>query len=149
MSDNWLQFVPSDPTFEPSADAAEAARTLLASFVPRADEVKAEFKPRVEFFHPGANWCGVRCPACGADVEVWWNEAMSAAFENAFSDLTVSTPCCKATTSLNKLSYVWPAAFGKFVLEAMNPGVKDLTPNQERQLAQRLGSDLRKVWVHL
>ena len=149
MSDNWLQFVPSNPAFEPSADAANAARTLLMSFAPKAEEVKAEFKPAVHFFHPGENWSGVKCPACGADAEEWWNEAMSAASDNAFADLSVTMPCCEANTSLNDLNYVWPAGFARFVLEAMNPNIQDLTPVQERQLVERVGSGLRKIWVHI
>jgi len=149
MSDNWLQFIPSKPEFQPSSDAAEAARSLLAEFVPEADGVKVEFKPSTEFFHPGGNWSGVKCPSCGADLEEWWGEAMSAASTTAFVDLSVTTPCCGIATSLNDLNYVWPAAFGRFVLEAMNPNIEDLTPIQEQQLAKRIGSSLRKVWVHI
>jgi hypothetical protein len=35
MSDNWLQFVPRDPTYRPSREAAEATRLLLSSFLHR------------------------------------------------------------------------------------------------------------------
>lgn len=69
MSDNWLQLIPHDPEFQPSIVSAEAARRLLASFVPDADEINATFKPTKEFFHPGGNWSGVRCPVCNADIE--------------------------------------------------------------------------------
>jgi hypothetical protein len=149
MSDNWLQFIPTDPEFQPSTDSAETARRLLASFVPEADEVNAEFKPYLEFFHPGGNWSGVKCPACATDLEAWWNDAMATASETAFRDLSVTTPCCGAVTSLNDLTYVWPAGFARFVLEAMNPNVENLTLAQEEQLAKRLGGRLRKIWVHI
>lgn len=149
MSDNWLQFIPSDPDFQPTISSAEAARQLLASFVPDADEVNAEFKSSKQFFHPGGNWSGVKCPACGADLEEWWEQAMGTASKTAFANLAVSTPCCGASTSLNDLNYVWPAGFGRFVLEAMNPNIENLTPSQENQLAERLGRELRKIWVHI
>jgi len=44
MSDTWLKFVPSSPTYQPSREAAERARSLLASFVPKADEVEVRFE---------------------------------------------------------------------------------------------------------
>ena len=148
MSDNWLQFIPAEPNFRPSADAAERARELLVMFVPDSDEVSAKFEEAITFFDPGANWSGVACPTCGSDVETWWQEAMTASYKDGFRDLGVLTPCCGAKVSLNDLRYVWPAAFGRFALEAMNPNVRDLQPGQEEQLSQALGCELRKVWVH-
>lgn len=149
MSDNWLQFIPSDPQFQPSSEAAEQARALLASFVPQSDEVLALFKNSTEFFHPGANWSGVECSACGADAEPWWQEAMDVASQSHFKNLIVTAPCCGAHVSLNELRYVWPAAFGRFALEAMNPNIRDLAPAQESRLSELVGQNLHKVWVHL
>lgn len=149
MSDNWLQYIPADPFFQPSQAAAERARTLLAAFVPRADTVKSEFKASTEFFHPGGNWSGVKCPACGADAETWWQSAMRAAWKKQFADLNTTAGCCGALVSLNDLHYVWPAGFGRFVIEALNPGVRDLQPAEEDLLRKALGCDLRKIWVHL
>jgi hypothetical protein len=121
----------------------------LATFVRRADAVSSEFKPTVEFFDPGGNWSGVRCPACGADAEAWWLSAMDAASEKQFADLNTTAVCCGALVSLNDLHYVWPAGFGRFVIEAMNPGVPDLQPAEEALLRETLGCDLRKIWVHI
>jgi hypothetical protein len=56
MSDNWLQFLPADPLFRSGLAAAERARALLATFVPRAAEARSEFKTSAEFFYAGANW---------------------------------------------------------------------------------------------
>ncbi len=149
MSDNWLQLIPHDPEFQPSIVSAEAARRLLASFVPDADEINATFKPTKEFFHPGGNWSGVRCPVCKADIEEWWNDAMSEASKTGFADLSATTPCCSAATSLNELDYLSPAGFGRFVLEALNPNVESLTPSQDHGLAALLGRPLRKIWMHI
>ena len=103
MSDNWLQFVPVDPQFLPSADAAEVARRLLAEFAPDSESVTASFKDHIEFFHPMGNWSGVECPSCGADAEPWWLEAMQNGAETHFENLLVTAPCCGARVSLNEV----------------------------------------------
>jgi hypothetical protein len=149
MSDNWLQYVPRDPEFQPAPEASERAAALLLSFLPNAESVDVEFHDEVVFFHPGANWSGVKCPACGADVESWWSDEMERASERGFSELSCVTPCCRTSTTLDQLQYVWPAAFGKYVLEAMNPNVKGLTRQQLEQLASVLGSDLNEVALHI
>jgi len=149
MSDNWIQFVPADPRVQPTKEAAERAVQLFKSFAPEADEVNAEFKEHTAFFDPAENWEGVQCPVCGADAEPWWMDAIERAGSESFSDLAVQTPCCGSHTSLNDLHYVWPAAFGRFVLQAMNPNIGDTTPGQERALSDALGLQLRKVLVHI
>lgn len=149
MSDNWLQLVPTDPLFRPRREQAQSARELLASFVPGADEVSAEAKDRIEFVDPGSNLSGVECPACGVDAEGWWGEAMDSAHANEFRNLQCVAGCCGAEVSLNELRYVWPAAFGSFVLSAMNPRIEGLSADQKEQLEQQLGCTLRLVWRHL
>ncbi len=149
MSDNWIQFIPHDPTYQPSRSAAESARALLSSFVPDADEVVFEFTDTVKFIHPGGNWSGVKCPKCGADAETWWKDAMNTAYETGFSNLKVTAPCCGAPVSLNELNYVSPAGFAKFLIKAMNPNVKDSMEPQVQQLSKCVGCDLRRIWVHI
>ncbi|HKB96229.1 MAG TPA: hypothetical protein VKB94_05225, partial [Rhizomicrobium sp.] len=63
--------------------------------------------------------------------------------------LKTKVPCCGAEISLNDLHYDRPAAFGRFVLEVMNPNVRDTPPEQDRALADRIGHELRKVWAHI
>jgi len=149
MSDNWLQYVPRDPSFQPAPQASERAASLLAGFLPAAEEVRYEFYEEVTFFHPGANWSGVQCPSCGSDVENWWNELMEAASSSGFINLECVTPCCVTSTALPKLRYVWPAAFGKFVIEAMNPNVRSLSPENLEQLQTELGCELTEIALHI
>lgn len=149
MSDDWIQFVPADPRAQPTKEAADRAVQLLKSFAPEAHEVISISSEHTEFFHPLVNWSGVQCPVCGADVEPWWDDAMERAAKESFSDLAVQTPCCNSQTSLNDLHYVWPAAFGRFVLEAMNANIGETTVEQERALSDVLGLPLRKVLSHL
>jgi hypothetical protein len=122
---------------------------LFATYVQDADEVTALFTDAVQFFHPGSNWEGVLCPVCGADAESWWEDAASAGSQRGFDTLLVTAECCGAQVSLNDLNYVWGAAFGRFALEAMNPNIRELSPDQALQLDNAVGHPLGKVWVHL
>jgi hypothetical protein len=149
VSDHWIQFVPADPNAQPTKDAAERAVQLLSSCAPRADKVSFELKENTEFFSGLGNLSDIQCPACGVDVEHWWRGAMDRAWQTLFRDLAVTTPCCGSQTSLNDLRYIWPAAFGRFVLEAMNPDIGNTTAEQDDQLAKCLGLPLRKVLAHL
>jgi len=148
VSDDRLQFIPELPTWQPTQDAASSAAELLLSFVPKSEAVEVRFSDDVEFFHPGENWSGVRCPRCDADAEGWWSEAMDEAWKNRFASLMVVAPCCRLSISLNDLRYAPNAGFGRFVLEAMNPS-QDTTSEQELLLAESVGSTLKKIWVHI
>jgi hypothetical protein len=148
MSDNWLKFVSTSPSWQPTPQAAEKAARLLKSFLPSAEEIESEFKDEIEFIDAGGNWEGVKCLACGTDLKDWWSDTMRERHRSQFRDLEVALPCCGLTTNLNELRYVWPVAFSRFVLSAQNPGI-DTTAEQERALSACLGSPLRKIWAHI
>jgi hypothetical protein len=74
---------------------------------------------------------------------------MDAAWDAHFRDLTTIAGCCGASVSLNDLRYVWPAGFARFVLEAMDPDVADLSAAEHAKLETTLGCELRRIWVHL
>lgn len=149
MSDSFLRYVPVDPRFQPEPAAADHAKALLASYLPEAQAVVAEFSDQVQFVDPGENWSGVFCPHCNADAEPWWSDAVSRAYEDRFRSLDITMPCCGVVVSLNDLRYVWPVAFGRFVLEAMNPNVKGLSAPQMSALAQVVGCPLREIAAHV
>ena len=149
MSDNVLRFIPTDANWTPSQDNAAAAAELLQGMVASSAEITTSFPDEITFFDPGGNWSGVECPACGADAESWFWEAFDEAASKGFMDLSVTTPCCSKEASLNTLHYKWPAGFGRFALEALNPGIADTTSEQVSDLAQCLGSPLTKIWVHI
>ncbi|MEQ1783979.1 MAG: hypothetical protein ABMA14_21690 [Hyphomonadaceae bacterium] len=150
MSDNWLMFISTDPYALPTEAASESAVGLLKTYAPNAlGEIVARVADRVEFHSGGGNWSGVRCPSCDADLEAWWSAAVDEAWASEFRKLAVTTPCCGHPTTLNDLSYVSPAGFSLFVLQALNPNISDTTPEQDRALAEALGFELRKVWTHI
>ena len=149
MSDALLRFVPQDPAYVPSSDAAQKAKALLASFLPDAEAIENEVHPTIVFVDPGENWSGVSCPACSADAEPWWSDAMSSAHESGFTSLVIDAPCCGSSVSLNNLNYVWPVAFGRFVIQALNPNSVGLTSEQLAQLGAVVGCPLREVPAHV
>ena len=149
MSDNFLRLIPTDPEYTPDAQAADEARAYLATLVPDADEVKAAMTSEVTFIDQGTNLERISCPRCGAELdESWWADEVERASNTAFTQLDVTTPCCAARVSLNDLDYEWPAGFARFVLEAMNPQVRDLDESATARLATMLGTPLRRIWAH-
>ncbi len=149
MSDNYLRLVPLDPEWIPSPDIAEKAVCILFKMLPAAAHVCSRVENGVVFYDAGGNTETISCPTCGSELGDWWGEAMAAAIASGFTNLSVVTPCCDAQTSLNDLDYVWPAAFGSFVLEATNPGVSAFTDAQRAALEEALGARLKTVWQHL
>jgi hypothetical protein len=149
MSDNYLRLIPTDPQYVPSSEAAEVARQRLARLVPDADEVTTVVTDHAEFVDAGINFERVDCPNCGRELDQeWWTERMDEAAGGHFSALQVTTPCCSWQVSLNDLTYVWPVGFARFVLEALNPNVKDLPEGALADLGTALGTPLRQIWVH-
>ncbi len=149
MSDHVLRLVPKDLHFWPEPAAARDAESLLRAFFPDSDHVQAKYFDAVSFIDAGENWEGVRCSACGADAEPWWNASMSTAAASAFSSLTARAPCCGSLIQLNQLNYVWPVAFGRFALEALNPNATDLSPDQLDRVSRTLGTSLLTVHARI
>ncbi|MFZ6756018.1 hypothetical protein ACO0K9_02270 [Undibacterium sp. Ji50W] len=149
MSDNWLQYVPCDHLYQPDPDAAKKAEERLYAFVPEAEEVTSTYLQEPDLFHPGANWSGVNCPECGTDAESWWKDAVQLASESNFRLLQCHAPCCHKPVSLNHMHFAWPAAFGSFVLKAMNPNIKGLAQTQIKELQDILECELREIALHI
>jgi len=147
MSDTSLRYVPADPFWQPTPEQAGKATDLLREIAPKAETVEANFEDVVRFYDPGKNWSGVRCPACDAGIEEWWGDTMEKAYETEFTNLFAQAPCCGASVSLDTLNYIWPAAFRRFALEALNPNMDDTTRTQDEELAESIGAPLRKIWV--
>lgn len=146
MSDHVLQLIPTRPDFVPGAEARAGARERLARALPHAEAISATVWDAVQFVDPGANLESVRCPHCRAELELdWWQEAMGRAHEQRFEALALTLPCCGAGSSLDALDYDRPAGFARFVLEARNPGVPDLSDRVLRELEAELGCSLRRV----
>lgn len=145
MSDHALRLVPKEVQFQPELAVARNAKALLQSFFPNAQEARFRYYDAVSFIDAGENWEGVRCPACGTDAESWWGDSMSTAAEAGFASLATQARCCGASVQLSELSYAWPVAFGRFVLEVLNPNATNLTPEQSAKVSELLGCSIITV----
>jgi hypothetical protein len=124
---------------------------MLRAFAPSADEVRAVVHEEVAFTDCGGNWSGVRCSACGADAEPWFADALGACYEQSrFRELAAVAGCCGAGVSLDRLAFAWPVAFGRFALEARNPGLgpTGLSAEQLGALESAVGCRLIAVPAH-
>jgi hypothetical protein len=152
VSDYYIKLIPTGPIYVPDAEARRRAEAQLAAFLPETPSVPMRVSSRVTaevaFVDPGGNFERVRCPQCGAELDLaWWGAAMDAAFETRFRALSVTLPCCGATRSLNDLRYEFPAGFARFVLQAENPNSFGLGAEQVQAIEHIVRSPLRQIWV--
>jgi hypothetical protein len=147
VADYYLRLIPADPELVPPEKAREEARAALEGWLHRAEHVTETVTEDVRFVDPGKNLERILCPACGAAIDRrWWEDALAISKLKSFRNLRVTTPCCRAVSSLNDLDYEWPAGFARFVLEASNPNVSELPGQQLRSLSRILGCKLRQIW---
>jgi hypothetical protein len=137
MSENVLSVIGDDPHWTPPPLTTEQATSSFRQFLPDAGDVAAET---------------FACPSCAATLDqAWWAAHMDAAYsaESAsFGDLAVLMPCCGVQTSLNDLTYSWPAGFASFALIARNPGRGWLRADELDRLSEIFGRSLRQVIAH-
>ena len=148
MAETYLQFVPTDPTYQPSLAALEDARTLLESIV-QAHEVTASNYPGIQFFDSGEEWDYPLCSACGASSEAWFQDAMAHAWDEtsgAYADLSATAECCGTKVLLNQLHYPGGDRFASFMLEA-SFAMGNTNPGQQLELERLLGCKLIKKLV--
>ena len=149
MSDDYLRLIPTDPTWRPGAEAAKRAAAALAALAPGADSVEAELYDEVTFIDQGANLDRLSCPACQAELAMdWWSEQMGRAGDAGFTNLAVTNPCCGTRTSLNELTYDWPAGFARAELSVRNPQRGWLDDAELVQVSAELGHPLKQVMAH-
>jgi hypothetical protein len=146
MSETYLILIPTDPTWQPEAEAAQRAGNVVDELVPEADEVEAFGMDEVEFFDSGDNFASAKCPHCGTDVTEWWPEAMDRASEVSFGDLGVTMPCCGRPASLNDLVYDMPQGFAQFAISVTEPGIEELGDAALRRIGEALGHPVRAIW---
>lgn len=151
MSDNYLTVIPTDPHWQPTRAAADRAKAALSALLPDADArrgLEAFWHDTVEVVHCGANLKTIRCPHCGADSGDWWAEAVQERYDEGFSTLQVTVPCCGAETSLNELAYDWPMGFASFRIAALYPNRGWLTEEELASVTAAVGHPLRQILAH-
>ncbi len=142
---DFLILIPTDPTYVPSEEQAEAGADALEALLPRADEVTYDMFDDVRFIDAGEAFEAITCPLCGKDAQTWWEGAMDQAAETEFEDLAVVASCCGGSTNLNALIYQPAAAFARFTLVATNAGLGKLAPEALVPVETALGCNVRVV----
>lgn len=147
MSINMLRIIPDLPSWVPDDEVAsrlsEAADRLFGEHSRR---VTAEDRGEISFIDQGEWFEKIECPNCGSEIEdAWWQDRMSEAYANNFSDLSIRTPCCNSVMSLNDLVYRLPAGFARFVIE-----IEELDQTYAREdaialLSQISGRPMRQI----
>jgi hypothetical protein len=151
MSDHWIRLIPRDPHFIPTRSDAESASVYFRQIAPECEEVMFSTGDCIEFRDCGENLESIRCPFCHSALEQdWWSDRMSDAFDGQRFELgPIQLPCCGKSASLNDLSYHFDQGFSKFSLEAMNPNIGQLGPNQILALGKLLGTECRVIYQHI
>ncbi|SHN38973.1 hypothetical protein [Cryptosporangium aurantiacum] len=131
MSARYIQVIPTDPGWQPSAEAAAGAARYIASLFAgpgdSADEVKPVFHERVTLIDGGSYMEDVFCPRCDASIGLDWfwdllRERNGAGFvgDPIFDDLNVTVPCCGAALTLPELRFEAPIGFARFAVSVRN-----------------------------
>jgi hypothetical protein len=142
---NYLILIPTDPTYVPTDEQAEAGADALEALVPDAEEVTYDMFDDVRFIDGGQAFEAITCPLCGKDAQSWWHNAMDKAAEAEFEELACIATCCGGQTNLNALIYQPAAAFTRFTLVATNAGLGGLSGAELAAVGAPLGCELRVV----
>jgi hypothetical protein len=149
MSDNWLIVIPVDPLAKPPPDRAQATFDLLCALRPEAQDPELLTYETPEFIYCGSNFSNVFCPLCQADLGNWWDNVFHEWCDSKDQRvLSVETPCCGRSISLNDLDFESPQGFACLAIELMNPD-SDLEPEEFRQVESTLGAPMRIIWRHI
>jgi len=151
VSDNYLTVIPTDPSWQPDRDAADHAAAVLSGLLPDNDArrgLDVRWHGTVEAVSCGGNLETISCPHCGTESGDWWGEAVQERYDEGFSTLLVTVPCCGAETSLNELVYDWPMGFASFRIEVLYPNRGWLTEEELASVATAVGHPLRQILAH-
>ncbi len=147
MSDTVFKLIPENPGYVPDPESRAKAKQYLATLFPEAEQVVDQVRDKIDFIDAGTNLETITCPECLSIISKdWWQSAMSQASKGRFANLTINTPCCGATLSLNDLLYHWPVGFARYSLEVRNPDKE--VDDRVNALEDTLHTMLKKIWAH-
>lgn len=149
MSATYLQLIPNDPYYVPPTQAQSIAKETLRQLFSQA-EIFLTVNDTTQFVDQGENFERVSCPFCDTDLLGWWQDAMSAAYETLFENLSITLPCCDQQSSLDELRYQLPAGFARFILSVRNPNFsRDLLDDELEPIEKVLNCKIKQIWASL
>ena len=152
MSDHWIGVIPRQPTFVPTEAAIGRAEAFMADIAPEAEEITAEVSAEVRFRDCGANLESVSCRVCNVGLSLdWWAEQMGdeGSWDDDFELEPVQLPCGHTVESLNDLRYHFEQRFSRFLLDAMNPNIRQLEERQVKRFEEILGCQVKIIYQHI
>lgn len=160
MSSDYLKLVPADPHYVPDKTAQERAVATLEALLPEGSEYEARDFGHVAFIDQGENIEAILCPTCArrlplydtaeaAANQAWWYDSIEELEDGPAENVIVTMPCCTRSVPLTTLRFDWPAAFARFELSILDPGIGENLSNEHlAQFEAILGCKLLQVRAH-
>lgn len=146
MTELHLRLVPTDPSWQPTPDAARAAVEVLRRLTQDRGEMELELYDEVTLIEQSRDHGSAECPGCRRSLpRSWWHERLDRAAASSYTNLTVVTPCCHTVTSLNDLRHACPTAFTRAELSVRNLERDELNDDELTALAHALGHAIRQL----
>lgn len=148
MSDHIMKIIPTEPGYQITESAKNEIMGFLKAKI-HADQITVDIHETPAFIDCGSNLESIACPLCGAAIDFgWWGDAMDAASESGFMNLSIKLPCCECESSLNDLQYDFPCGFSCVEFSVLNPQ-NDLDPECLTHIQQLMGTPVRLIHAHL
>ena len=148
MSNHIMKIIPADPYYRIAEQTKNDIVDFLASSV-KADKIEVNIYDTPVFVDCGSNLESILCPLCGEAIDFdWWGDAMEAAQESEFMELSVKMPCCDGESTLNDLHYDFPCGFSCIEFCIQNPSNE---PDHEclAKIQRLMGTPIRLIHAHL
>lgn len=147
MSDYVIKVIPTKPNHHISGQQTGKILEYLKAGI-RADDICAKSYENPVFIDCGSNLEKIECPLCGAALDFgWWDEAMDAASEGGFGELSVKLPCCGGKSTLNELRYHFPCGFSCVEFDIRNP-LEEPDEQCLERIRQWMGTPVRLIRAH-
>jgi hypothetical protein len=163
MSDWYIRLIPTDPRWQPTAEAATAAAAYVAQLFSgpgdAVERVDCEFYERTTLIDAGEWTDLITCSRCAQNIDVKQffelliansSPAGRVVHRLAFDSLEMRAPCCGAIVALDALVYDPPFGFARFELSAMNAtrATYELDAEELAEVEALLGHALTQVLAH-
>jgi hypothetical protein len=161
MSELYIRVIPTDPDWQPTAEAAARAVEYVAGLFAGPDDhvelVEPLFYERITLIDGGEYMEDLFCPRCDAAIGLdWFWDLLRARNggrmigEPAVPDLSVTVPCCGAALMLSELRFEAPVGFARFEVSARNwaRGTWELSETELVAAGAALGHPVTQIHAH-
>ncbi|GHJ48343.1 hypothetical protein Cs7R123_56850 [Catellatospora sp. TT07R-123] len=160
MSDLYIRVIPTDPQWQPTAEAADRATEYVAGLFSGpgddVESVKPVFYEHIMLIDGGEYMEDLFCPRCDAAIGLDWFWKLGGEDSSRWltgltiGDLDVTVPCCGSPLMLPELRFEAPIGFARFEVRAMNwtRHAWDLSDEELATAGAILGHAVTQVHTH-